>query len=212
MVVDKQPNIARHCWLSRLRLSARLILGTHGGFGICTLAGCVVLLCWPLYVPCTGKSNPHLISMAALYHHRTGRREHGWGWDADSHQGPHPETTARGHREGDRMKIASRLVCLHRRWFRVPASRLRVRCSMGNEVSVPQPGCSPQSWDRYVLRSTYSMLYNALQFRSSAGWLHRGRPTGPFPGTVDTATTPVRAGVTAAPSARLGLHDRRTGA
>lgn len=81
----------------------------------------------------------------------------------------------------------------------MPASRLRVRCSMGNEVSVPQSGCSPQSWDRYVLRSTYSMLYNALQFRSSAGWLHRGRPTGPFPGTVDTATTPVRAGVTTAP-------------
>lgn len=25
----------------------------------------------------------------------------------------------------------------------MPASRLRVRCSMGNEVSVPQPGCSP---------------------------------------------------------------------
>lgn len=87
-------------WLSRLPPNARLILGTHRGFGICTLAVCVVLLCWPPYVQCTGKSNPHLISMAALYHHRTGQREHGWGWDADSHQGPHQETTARGHREG----------------------------------------------------------------------------------------------------------------
>lgn len=94
----------------------------------------------------------------------------------------------------------------------MPASRLRVRCSVGNEVSVPQPArLQPAELgsvraSRHILTACCTMPYN---FDAVLAGCTEAVQLAHFPGPWIRRQLPVRAGVTAAPVLVLACPARQ---